>query len=444
MLVALVAAGCTDVGGPASDALPAPTVPPLLEPVCSPAARALDAGSACAVWLGVTPGRNLEASLAVSPLDPDHVLAAWTVREKGEAFSRARVLAALSTDGGSTWQVTQLRDPSVTDLPGASRYSFDQRAGFGPDGTAFVLYGGEMQRYATLADGISRITLASSSDGGASWRYSRVAEMPGVVWDYFGFAIAPDDGALYVATDELASGGVWTWRSLDSGATWEGPTLAYASAAAPDGLHRVPSLAAGPDGFLVLVTQAALDTRFGESASGVAALVSHDGGASFGEERVVASGSYFGLVSSPAVMQLTNASAIPHVLVSDTEALFDVSSLDGGETWEEPRRLAAASGGAPYWGVLSVAPDGTTYVMTRNDAADGTRATIELHQVPVAREGQSRALAIADAIPNAGNAGDDYGGIALGRDGALYVAFSDPRVADEEQIAFIRLARAAG
>lgn len=431
LLATLLLAGC--VSGPPATLEPAAGAPeawPALVPSCAPPAAAPPDGGVCVQWLGDPAERNLEASLAVSPVDPDTVLVAWTVREKGAVWSNARVLAGITTDGGRTWRTTVLNDPSVEDLPVAEGYSFDQRALFAPDGTALVLYGGEMQRIATVADGISRITLASSKDGGESWSYSRVAEMPAVTFDYFGFAAAADTGDLYVATVELVSGGVWFWRSLDGGASWEGPKPLYASAVAPHGIHRVPHVAAGADGFVIAVTIAALDTGMGATAAGTAALVSRDGGASFEPERQVAPSRYFDLVAAPVAIEMRDGEPRAHVLVAGEGGIYDVVSLDGGASWEEPTLLARLPAGRAYWAVPALSPEGVMHALVRTDEASAPRWTVTLGET---------VLATHDRLANGGAAGEDYGGLAFATDGSLWVAFSDPRPGATERIAVAHL-----
>lgn len=434
ILLGLLVTGC--FGGP--EQVPPPDDPPptptgMIIPLSAPepdkkaeeppARRACPSGAegaagGCRSLLGDPIEHDLEASLALDPRNPDRAVVAWTVREYPRvagvsATPLARVHAAVTADRGATWRPTLLVDPSVVDLPGAPRFAFDQRALFGPDGVAHVAYIGGSPRVSVVEDA-GRITVASTSDG-ANWSYATVVEIPGVSFDYLGFAVAPDTGHLYLATDETTTMGVWVFRSEDGGVTWLGPEVVRASRA-PSGYHALPSLVALPGGRVLLATNAQ-GMPEDPLAHGLAVSVSTDDGATFGEPALVTRAPYDDLANMPAVGLTFGESSRVVALVASEDGLHAIESLDDGVAWSAPVRL---HGSLPTWATLVLGPDGSWATLSR---VDGDETEHVLVHAPAGRSATVTTIA-RGSIPFDGEKGDDYGGVAIGADGSTWAAYS--------------------
>lgn len=456
----LLVAGCVTPKSSGPD--PPASSSPAFAPICTGPTEVPPDGGACVIWLGEEGTYNLEASLAVNPLDPDNVLVAWTVRDdvmvgSARVDSTAGVVAALTYDGGQSWVTTRMHDPSVPDGPGRTRYAWDERAGFLPDGTPIVLFGGTLSTIATsgAVDGDFRITLAKTTDRGASWSYHHVVETRTSQFDFFAMAVSPE-GTVYAATVERTIGGLRLWSSLDQGETWRGPTVVVPTAYGPGGANLQPSLDAGPDGFVALST---ISTCFGcptlppevAGITGDAVWLSHDGGATFGAPIEVAGLEQSTLLAPGTAIDLRGPTPrLHHILATTQGTMTDAVSTDLGKTWtQEP--FNATLGPAP-WAMIAVGPDGAAHALVRHGGAAAWNIAWLVREADGSTD--ARHLASADRQPRlssqsnqllgAGNFSDDYGGLAVATDGVVWMAFADPRASDHARIAVVRMARASG
>lgn len=162
-------------------------------------------------------------------------------------------------------------------------------------------------------------------------------------------------------------GDILAWRSADGGRTWSAPVkVNRVPGSAREGLHDL----AAADGRLFCVW---LDLRAGRSQ--VYGALSADGGATWGEDRLV--------YESPAgaVCPCCQPSACfdgrgrLHVLwrnnLADDRDMFLVTSADGGRTWDAPHKL-----GTGTWrlracpmdgGGLAADGDGTVHTIWRRN-----------------------------------------------------------------------------
>jgi hypothetical protein len=170
-------------------------------------------------------------SLAVSPLDPDVIVAAAV----DEAAPVPSVLRALSRDGGLTWTV-------VRGLPG----SF----GAFPPSVAFDSFG---NCFLALVDdpdfGNPRPGLFVSTDAGATFSKVALPELPGLETSV---SVAAGFGSVWIAFQSY-DGNIVRIRTLAAPVTGLGAIGSFKLQTLPgseDG--RVPDIALGPGGFTVV------------------------------------------------------------------------------------------------------------------------------------------------------------------------------------------------
>ena len=407
-------------------------------------------------WLGDGAARNLEPSFAVDPLDANHLLVAWTLRDR--AFSAggapggasAEVAAAQSLDGGETWNVTVLHDPTLAPLPGTYPDAYDQRAAFLPDGTAVVVYIGESQRFSSTVAPADRITMASSR-GGAPWSYHIFAETMSEKWDYTGLAVAPDTGYIYVATSAFFNNSIQYWRSTNEGVTWEGPVDPFGSLSGGSprldpstaALLKNPSVAALEGGVVVVSAYAGLLSHsdgmatFGPQLS----VASHDDGQTFGTPRIVPAG-LNGYLVTQSIASTPGSNLLRTVSSDDKGAILFSESENGGDSWSNLAPLGQNGGSKPYWAVFDSGANGVLDTLVRSgDGAAPWRISLFCSNSGGTPHGFELAHAARMPPPGVtgGNQSDDYGGIARTRDGVVYAAFADPRDVDGARIAVARL-----
>ena len=406
----------------------------------------------CPVFLVGNEGRNLETSLAAHPTDPATLLVTWTERN-ATRFS-AHVWAAVTHDGGASWVKTALHDPALVSPTGAELLSYDSTAAFGPDGTAYVLYGGETDKVATIpgpacACTTDRITLAASKTG-ETWDYHPLSVTgPQTLYYTFGtdamtLAVAPDSGRIYVVTNLLVGPqpiGPWFWASDDRGQTWTQKPLD----ATPDqsAFHLFPRAGAGPNGQVdVALDEVDPTGRMGRTYW---MLTSHDGGGTFAKAQLPAGATYGR--GTPLVTSSGHS-----VAVFTADAVGVAESTDG-LAWTF-HALAKANGDSVSWVMDAASASGVVAVMTElltcgrpasMSAPDGALATSWEMRFAIAKAAGPTGrniTGLSDKPPQPNSCGysNEYGGLAYAADGALWGAWSDLRGSENPRIAVARLA----
>ncbi|MBI4393291.1 MAG: exo-alpha-sialidase [Euryarchaeota archaeon] len=405
------------------------------------------AGGVCALFLDPTGASHAdrEASLATHPRNPGTVLVTWRVGE----FDVPRIFAALTSDAGANWAISELRDPALDSNPlTKGRYNFDSIAGFGPDGIAYVMYGEVAREPETRTRVSDGLTLASTKDG-VKWDFKRFADGPAGVSapDFMDMAIAPDTGMIYVVSQNyvfaplfvapvcsvapcFVQQGIWFLKSSDGGTTWSEMELVMRTVQPLAG-HYAPRVAAGPGGF-VMVTSRDFDNAAG--SFGVGAVISRDGGETFeGPLHPYEQTPGDMMVADPTALW-TDASGMAQValMISGERGIVRVLSADQGKTWGEPVRLdGLPQGEETGYGVAAARTDGTLYALQRfgNDSHYGAM----LYVSPPG--GEWRTVLLADAgVDGTYKVGDDYAGLSVAADGHVWAAWSDlstkpPRIA---------------
>lgn len=221
---------------------------------------------------------QVEAHMAVSPLDPNRIVAAaMTFPRDGDG---AHIVAWYSDDGGATWHDGGLRfcddDPWVAFAPDGTAYLSGlgavYRSGDGgrtwdgpfalPDGGGSLDYGkmvvghdGAVHVWTVWSRpaGADVPALLTSRDGGRTWSGPRAAVRSSIDSQVGAIDVLPD-GALVAAFHELTHGGdildaprAWVVRSDDGGRTWSAPALVHQNFLADS-----PDLLATPRGHILL------------------------------------------------------------------------------------------------------------------------------------------------------------------------------------------------
>lgn len=163
------------------------------------------------------------------------------------------------------------------------------------------------------------------------------------------------DGAVYAAWTEY-EGALWFSRSGDGGKSFSPPRrIAGGGSEKP---ARAPSLALGPERAVYLAWTVGED-----NAADIRVARSADGGASFGEPRIVAPSPGY---SDAPKLAVDPRGALHLVYAESSGGSFNPSrirytrSADGGRTFEPPREISAPGAGFP---ALSVDAKGNLYVL---------------------------------------------------------------------------------
>jgi hypothetical protein len=167
---------------------------------------------------------EVEPQAAVSPADPDHMVAAWMVR----TGSGGAIQAAASFDGGRTWtppRTLPFNACAGGPLEAADRAS-DPWVAIGPEGRVYV--SAIAFRMEQEEDVASAVVAVASADGGRTWEAPSVVAVsrtPAVYHDNTAVAADPRrPGTAYVMTtryeDDGYIGPAALAKTVDGGRTW--------------------------------------------------------------------------------------------------------------------------------------------------------------------------------------------------------------------------------
>jgi hypothetical protein len=363
--------------------------------------------------------RPAEASVAINPTNPLHVIATLIQSNPPGRQPRSSNWGYVSTDGGRTWTGTPAANPG-------GRVQGDDVVTFGRDGTAFHSYiafdGIRVDRPEVASSGI----FVRRSRDGVDW------QPPVAVIDHLNTAMpfedkpwivvdrapaSPHRGHLYVAWTRFDVYGskdpahrthIWFARSKDGGQTFQPPfRISDESGDALDGDNTVEGAvpAVGANGEVYVVWAGPKGLVFDRS---------DDGGWTFGADQVISPLTGGWDIPLPGLdrhngMPVTgvDVSGGPHrgsLYVNfidqrngDTD-VFVLASRDGGRTWDAPVRVNDDPAGAdqmftwmavdPADGSLNVifhdrrGQKGTLTGLTLARSIDGGR-TFMNHRVPV-------------------------------------------------------------
>ena len=291
-----------------------------------------------------TPGSFTEPSVAVSPVNPEQVVAVF----------QDNAHASYSQDGGRTWQLAGGVAPKNYLVSGDVSVTFDNQ------GRAFICYIAfdKLGTFNYWAHGATRngIFVRRSLDGGKNWEpdHAQVAEQPtrpGIPFEDKPYIVADNTkskyaGNLYVGwtrwrlTDSL----MMISRSTDAGKTWSLPVEVDAHPGLPrddNGAAEGFDGAVAPDGTLYAVWSQDDDIMFTRS---------RDGGKSFSRARAI-------IHTAPlmyAIETLDRANGFPQIAIDPKSKrlyvtwsdyrngdldVFIAASDDRGKHWSLPVRV---------------------------------------------------------------------------------------------------------
>lgn len=303
---------------------------------------ALSAGSpyaeTCGAAVTTFVGGEVEPSVAVNPLDPGNLIAAWQQDRYADGGARG-TLTAHSRDGGASWATRQ--PPGTSSCAGGLfPRATDPWVSFGADGTAYLA---SLSYDKNNASAISTIVVSRSHDGGDTWTPPSVAVVsPQTILFNDKETITADpfvSGRAYlvwVAFDPATGNHTLFSRTTDWGATWSPPVPLPISVTTQ--AHQILVL---PDGTLLDVF-----VRFGPNE--VRAIRSTDGGATWSLASVkIGNFSGRGVVDPDTGSGIRTAEHLPSAAIGPGGVLYvtwqqnELSSsrvvvarsADGGLSW---------------------------------------------------------------------------------------------------------------
>lgn len=240
--------------------------------------------------LRTIPGPHNEPWLAVSPTNPNVVIAA---SQQGDLSGppRMAVSTIISRDGGRTWVPVQ--------LPGAAPTPFDPMVATGPAGQLYVMHG--------------------------------------VIGGPFAASILPN---------APPKSHIRFWRSTDEGFTWDGPTE-LASSVDPDHMRMVVDMSNSRTRGRIYVAWNDVADQFVMNNYEVFVQWSDDQGRSFNQPRLVGQGTNGKLVATEPVVLSDGTLLVTYYQYFNPLALrenermpmFVVRSTDGGRTFSAPEKI---------------------------------------------------------------------------------------------------------
>ncbi|HET7583881.1 MAG TPA: sialidase family protein [Gemmatimonadaceae bacterium] len=326
-------------------------------------------------------GYHNETFAAINPLNTAEMVVSYQVP----------ATVAHSTDGGATWRGAPLPGTDAFELAGDPSVTYDG------DGHAYALYIAfdRPDDYDTLGRAAHRngIYINRSDDGGRTWRGVAApvierAELPGIPFEDKPMMIidrsqdAARRGRIYVAWTEFRrhETAILFSRSTDGARTFSTPVEISDRAGSPKdsvGAAEGTALALAPDGTVYVVWS---------DSTGILLDVSHDGGRTFGRDRLIARTSdiVFGISGIARANGYPSIACDPHdgrlyVLWVDARLgatmPFLITSGDGGTTWSEPRAVAPRDSANRFFAWMALDPStGLLAVSYYRETTPGTFA----------------------------------------------------------------------
>ncbi|MCX8052129.1 MAG: T9SS type A sorting domain-containing protein [Chlorobi bacterium] len=316
-----------------------------------------------------------ESSIAINPRNPQQLIAsAVDYRANQSAW------VYVSSDGGRTWRNVNLGKPNLPRWTAGN----DPSVAWGPDGTAYVVYGAFDR--STPPTGENAVLIARSTDGGTTWQ----AHIPIVIHTGTMTADSAFEDKYYISVDHAAGSPyrgriyvpwkrvvdrdsstqiVVTW-SDDRGTTWHepvrvSPVLPGTSLDTTFG-QSFPLAATGPNGEVYVVWNSGTQRGIGFARS-------TDGGRTWSPPRLVQTYRWLGETRftgsqyNHTLKGGTRVETYPSLVVDTVTGsprrgwlyltwaadrvpnVYFSRSTDGGATWSPPRIIHSDTTGDQFW-----------------------------------------------------------------------------------------------
>ena len=402
----LLAAWLTACGGGGGDASPQP-VPPGLPGALASAASLVAPGctggrSSGTVYLDA----EVEPTLAVSPLNPQHLVAAWQQDRASDGGARALV-SAVSFDGGLTWarslQPFSRCGGALAGSAGDHERATDPWVDIAPDGTVYLM-GLAFSGANFSASSRSAMLVSRSSDGGRTFGAPLLLHGDGAQGfnDKNTLTADPTDARfVYAVWDRLDSAGngpTLLARSTDGGQTWEAarqivvPTVGVSQTGISQTIgNRIIVLTSGPERGALVNVFTQIDTDNGNSSATVRATRSLDKGLSWSAPVVVGEHRSVGTRDAASGQAIRDGGIIPAVAAGADgriwvawqdarftsgahDAIALVVSSDGARTFSAPVAANRDLSVPAFTPNLATRPDGGVALL-HYDLRSNTAAT---------------------------------------------------------------------
>lgn len=398
MLSALTSCGGSGSGS-SGGGPPPPAPPPPLQtslPLVTVSAQSpFTSGCDAAIATGTLyTNAEVEPSVAVSPINPANIVAAWQQDRWSDGGSRGLV-TAVSFDTGRSWtqvvpQLTRCAGGTAANGADYERAS-DPWLSFASDGTAYLLslvFSG-----ATLASGSTGAMLVVRSiDGGQSWGppSTLISDGSAAFNDKGAIAAdATDARYVYAVWDRLTasgSGPTYFARTVDGGASWEPARVIFDPGVSNQTIGNIPlSL---PGGALLVVFTEFDSVPAGSSAT-LKVIRSNDRGLSWSSPVTIAAEQSAGIRDPNTGTLVRDGADLPAASVDQNGTVYVVwqssvfsggqrdaialaRSTDAGLTWTMPTRVNGDPGSAAFIPNVQARADGligVSYYDLRNNLA---------------------------------------------------------------------------
>lgn len=401
LLATLAACGGGGGGSGGTTVVPPPPVAGPLPGVLMSAASPVPAGCTGGRTSG-TVYRNAEAEpmVAVSPLDPRHMVAAWQ-QDRASNGGALALVSAVSFDGGLSWARTlhpMSRCGGAADgSAGDHQRVSDPWVDFGPDGTVHLM-GLAFDGDEFTAGSSTELLASRSTDGGRTWGppASLLRDGSAVFNDKNTLsADATDARYVFAVWDRVqadGSGPTWMARSTNGGLSWEPARAIYmpvaASGASQTIANRIVVLGDGPERGTLLNLFMQIDSA--GSTQRLRMIRSSDKGLSWSDPVTIAEQHSVGASDPDTGKPIRDGALVPTIATGPggtvwvawqdarfsggtRDAIALSRSTDGGRSWSAPQMVNRAPGVAAFTPTLQVRADGLVGLMhfdLRSNTAD--------------------------------------------------------------------------
>ncbi|HEY6911089.1 MAG TPA: sialidase family protein [Myxococcales bacterium] len=341
---------------------------------------------------GEAPGRStvtlnseVEPSVAVDPLDGNHLIGAWQQDRWANGGAKG-VVSATSFDGGHTWTTTVAAFSLCSGGP--YQRATDPWVSIGPDGAAWQI------AYSFDANTADQAMLVSRSlDRGRSWEQPRaliVDSDPDIVDDKETVTADPHDARfVYAVWDRLTgtsiqnnpqgTGPTWFSRTTDRGETWEPARTIYDPGADAQTIGN--QIVVLPDGTLVNLMSVITQNSTSNAIATLQIIRSGDRGATWSQPVPIDTQDFVGAVDPKSGMAIRSGGIVPAIAVDaasgalyvawedarfsglQRDGVFISKSIDGGLSWSARAQVNGAPSTQAFTPALSVAADGRVGVL---------------------------------------------------------------------------------